>query len=102
MKTGDYGSKADVFSFGISFFAILTCQKPFGNMFDHIKHPFLQMERIIDAVSSGLRPEPVPEEPPGVGELIESCWHKDPQERPTMNAVISKIRKIQWNLDYWL
>ena len=99
MKPGNYGSKVDVFSFGISLYAIFTCKKPYGNMFDHIIHPFLQNKEIMDAVSNGLRPEPVPEEPAGVGELMESCWHEDPQERPTMEEVISKIRKIKLNLD---
>ena len=95
MTTGDYDTKADVFSFGISLFAIFTCQKPYGNMFDNIKNQFKQMNKIVETVSSGVRPGPVPNEPAGVGELMESCWHGDPQERPTMKQVIDTICQIQ-------
>ena len=95
LETGHYDAKADVFSFGISFFTILTCHKPYGNMFDNISNQFMQMQKLQQSVSSGVRPGPVPEEPAGVGELMESCWHGDPQERPTMKQVIDKIRQIQ-------
>ena len=89
---GDYDTKVDVFSFGISLFAIFTCKKPYGNRFDHIKHFFLRNQTIIEEVSNGLRPEPVPEEPPGVGELMESCWHADPEQRPTMKQILDSAR----------
>ena len=95
MTTGRYDTKADVFSFGISFFTILTCQKPYANLFDNISNHYLQMQKIAETVSSGVRPEPVPEEPAGVRELMESCWHHDPHQRPTMKEVIDTIRQIQ-------
>ena len=95
MISQHYDTKADVYSFGISLFAIFTCQKPYGNLFDNISNQFLQMQKIVEAVTSGVRPGPVPKEPPGVGELMESCWHGDPQERPTMKQVIDTISQIQ-------
>ena len=40
---------ADVFSFGISLFAILTCKKPYANIFDNIPNQFLQMSTKKDS-----------------------------------------------------
>ena len=70
MLSGNYGSKADVFSFGISLFAIFTCKKPYGIIFDNIRNQFKQMKRIEEAVTSGVRPEPLPDQPLGIRQII--------------------------------
>ena len=95
MTTGRYGSEADVFSFGISLFSILTCQKPYANLFDNISNQYAQMRLIEEKVSSGVRPGPLPDHPIGIATVLKNCWHMDPQMRPTMNAVIHKLQFIR-------
>ena len=95
MTTGHYGAEADVFSFGISLFSILTCQKPYGNMFDNISNQFLQMQKMQEQVSSGVRPGPLPDHPIGIATVLKNCWHMEPQMRPTMNAVTHKLQFIR-------
>ena len=41
-------------------------------------------------LSNGLRPQP-PASPNNINDLIESCWHSDPKERPTIETVGQKI-----------
>ena len=100
MTTGHYGSEADVFSFGISLFVILTCQKPYANMFDHISNQYRQMQKIQEKVSSGVRPGPLPDQPPGIASVITKCWHQEPHKRPTMKAVAGILTKIREIIDF--
>ena len=100
MTDGHYGSEADVFSFGVSLFSILTCKKPYANMFDNIPNPFLQIQEIQKKVSGGTRPGPLPDHPPGIAKVMEKCWHSDPTMRPTMKAVSSILLKIRDIVDF--
>ena len=100
MTTGRYGSEADVFSFGISLFTILTCQKPYANLLDNISGQYAQMRLIEEKVSSGVRPGPLPDQPPGIASVMKKCWHMEPQKRPTMNAVAGILSKIKDIIDF--
>ena len=44
-------------------------------------------------LSNGLRPQP-PASPKNINDLIESCWHSDPKERPSMEAVCDTIELL--------
>ena len=100
MTTGRYGSEADVFSFGISLFTILTCQKPYANLLDNISNQYAQMRLIEEKVSSGVRPGPLPDQPPGIASVMRKCWHMEPQKRPTMNEVADILSKIKDIIDF--
>ena len=95
LTTTHYGSAADVFSFAISLFAILTCQKPYANILDKIPNQLLQWRTIEEKVCSGGRPEPLPDHPSGISAVLEKCWHQDPQKRPTMKKVAAILLNIK-------
>lgn len=47
-------------------------------------------------LSNGLRPQP-PASPNNINDLIESCWHSDPKERPSMETVCETIQLLLRN-----
>lgn len=79
LRYGKASASADVYSFGIMFWELLTGQVAFrgwqwGAILEHV------------ALSDG-RP-PIPEgAPEDFVLLLESCWHKDPARRPAFTEV---------------
>jgi len=72
-----YGSKADVYSFGILLWEICALTKPFGNIKSHSQF----QEAVFEG---GERPE-IEEQnwPVAIKEIIRKCWSADPSQRPT-------------------
>ncbi len=67
---------ADVFSFGMTFFEVLTGKPPFSDLDDLQKR-----------INEGERPK-IPEMcPPMLEFLIQNCWDEKPQARPTFAQI---------------
>jgi len=83
-----YSEKADVYSFGIILYEIVTKQLPYSEM--------NQAQIIIEVANQGLRP-PFNDDDCSKEwkEIIEKCWSQDPQSRPTMSEVIGMIKQIE-------
>ena len=81
-----YNASCDVYSFGLIAFEMAAGTKPFsGHSFqDHY-------ERVV---VKGERPEFPPNWPKDLQDLLASCWHEDPQARPTMQAVVNEAMKM--------
>jgi serine/threonine protein kinase len=96
-----YDEKADVYSFGVVMWEVLTRQLPFAG------RPFLEVA--LDVIA-GRRP-PLPpasgqEHGPNkdvhesdgsrnrFSELVERCWHAEPEQRPTMEQVVCALDRI--------
>jgi len=80
-----YTDKADIYSLGIIFWEIATCQVPYDG-FD--------AETIKDSVKSGERlgfPSTCPIE---FIQLIEQCWSQNPKDRPNSADVFDKISQL--------
>ena len=95
LKGGQAGTAADVYSFGVVLWELLTWKLPWG----HDMNPF----SIINAVGGGAR-LPIPDQndlPAGplrcfdaYVELMQHCWHPDPESRPTMDEVAQRLRGL--------
>ena len=86
-----YTEKVDVYSFGIVMFEVLSRTIPF-------EETGLDPMKIAKAVSKGLRPglKFVPEGTPfELSGLMQSCWQPGPEDRPTMNQIIDKLKLIR-------
>jgi len=79
-----YGLEADVFSFGMILWEILTRDTPYSGM-----NP-LQIVRLIDR---GERPAIPANCPANYRELITECWVEDFTRRPTFLNVLSRLKK---------
>jgi len=79
LRFGKASAAADVYSYGIMMWELLTGQVAFTGW---------QWGAIIENVAlSGQRP-PIPEDAPEDYRLLmERCWHQQPQQRPTFERV---------------
>jgi len=79
-----YGLSADVYSFGILMWEMLSLKYAFKNHTreKHYKHVIVE----------GNRPKVFKVWPFEIKNLLQRCWHKVPQERPTFQAVRELIK----------
>ena len=73
-----YSSNADVYSFGIVLWQLITREVPFATM-TPIQAAF--------AVAGGQRPEIPSSTPPRLAEIIRACWDQDSHKRPSFTYV---------------
>lgn len=90
--------KADVFSFGVVMWEILTWTVPWGEAVN----PW----SIVNNLSTGKRLEIPPiNELPGPGaqnfrglhdylKLMEKCWRQNPEDRPSFEEIVEELRSI--------
>ena len=82
----DYDGKADVYSFAILMFEVVTEKLPYPQLIN--ANDFEFAKQIIE---NKIRPkftDPVKE---SIKELIEQCWSEDPKERPTFEEIFNKL-----------
>lgn len=80
---GEYDFSADVYSFAILMYKILTGKEPIGEE----RHAHRHMQQVLD----GCRPvidQPIKESFRGV---IEKCWSEDTDERLTFEELFNKF-----------
>jgi serine/threonine protein kinase len=81
-----YSMKSDVWSFGIVVYEIVAQSEP------HKGEDVLEVALAIR--DKGLTPK-IPSDCPGVlRQIMESCWKKDPYERPTIEAIHAILSNI--------
>jgi len=81
-----YTEKADVYSFAVIMWELLTRDMPFGEA-EAFTIPVL--------VTKGKRPELPKKYPKEFGKLLEKCWNQKSEKRPSFDEIVLRLRE-QW------
>lgn len=79
--------KSDVYAYGIVLWEIATQKVPFPNM-----SSFPAFKRAI--CIQNVRPEIPDDILPGLRDLLQATWHKDPAKRPSFSTVIEELKPL--------
>ncbi|KAI4381809.1 hypothetical protein MLD38_007848 [Melastoma candidum] len=81
-----YDNKADVFSFGIVLWELLTGELPYAYL--------TPLQAAVGVVQKGLRPT-IPENAnPKFAELLQRCWKQNPAKRPSFSEILEILQQI--------
>lgn len=80
-----YTEKADVYSYAIILWELVTRQMPFGDI-EAFSVPLM--------VSRGERPDLSKDIPIEWRKLIKACWHQKPTSRPAFKKILVKLRSM--------
>jgi serine/threonine protein kinase len=81
-----YNEKADVYSYGIICWELLTRECPYDKM--------TPIQCALAVLNRNQRPEIPKWCPPALQALIRSCIKKDPDERPSFTDILDALDKI--------
>ncbi|KAI8025342.1 Serine/threonine-protein kinase STY46 [Camellia lanceoleosa] len=81
-----YDHKADIFSFGIVLWELLTGKLPYDYL--------TPLQAAVGVVQKGLRPTIPKNTHPKLAELLERCWQHDPNLRPAFSEIIDILQQI--------
>ncbi|XP_059350097.1 vascular endothelial growth factor receptor 1-like [Daphnia carinata] len=78
-----FSSRSDVWSYGIVLWELFVLGK--------IPYPGMNGFIIVKSIQEGLRMEKPDYAPNFFGEMMKSCWNKDPNDRPTFHQLANTI-----------
>ena len=86
-ESGCYDEKCDVFSWGIILWEVLARQRPFSD----ISGPAYCL---MWAIHNGQRPPLLQNCPESLEKLMSSCWHSEPNHRPSMSEIVISMNEF--------
>ncbi len=87
IRGDSYDFKADVYSFAIILFELISREEPYNNM--------PGMEIAVKVATQGLRPKIPSYCPDNYRRLIEECWDPEPAMRPDFTEVLERLHTIK-------
>jgi hypothetical protein len=89
---GFHSMKTEVSSFSLACFVVLTSEcTPFP--FKEVRNPTVKASK--DRVQRGKRPEPPPNCPFYLSDLIHKVWFANPVKEPNLDCICSELRHIK-------
>jgi predicted Ser/Thr protein kinase len=81
----EYSQKSDVWSFGIVLYEIVARREPHAD-----KNP----NEVADLIGQNVMTPEIPNDcPPLYRDIMELCWKKDPQQRPSFDVICEMLKK---------
>lgn len=81
-----YGRAADVFSFGILLWELLTGMVPYQDL--------TPLQAAVGVVQKGLRPIIPPNTPGSLAAIMTTCWARDPSQRPSFEELREQLDEL--------
>uniref|UniRef100_A0A7N0UGI1 non-specific serine/threonine protein kinase n=1 Tax=Kalanchoe fedtschenkoi TaxID=63787 RepID=A0A7N0UGI1_KALFE len=81
-----YNHKADIFSFGILLWELLTGELPYSQL--------TPLQAAVGVVQKGIRPAIPNDAHPKLAALLWKCWQQDPTLRPNFSEIIQILQDI--------
>ncbi|KAF0506306.1 kinase-like protein [Gigaspora margarita] len=78
--------KSNIYSLGVIMWQIFSCKEPLSN--------YSNLTAFVCDVLSNKREEPIGDAPEEYVSLYKDCWSSDPDKRPSIQQVVSRIMQI--------